>query len=424
MTPASVLRRAIQKGTTHYLMLLEQVPLGERFRTAVNDALDRGKAALAGDRTEATQQPLGRVLARSAAGKTEAHDAIQLLQEIDVSGQALVVKFPRRGIPVVIAGDIGIPLDAGRLGAIRSSIRQQGGAARLRASSLRPGAAPSTVVAFGCLERGFDGTDTALIWLLPDEQTALAQNRTPPEIILRLVLSAVMRSSDELCRDLALEAMELGLQLDLATAYELGIERGQLAQLVRWRSTCEQACRMVEAEFRAFLYGQNKEGSLWHRVRIEYRVKTCASILAKFRNSTRLVWPDLASLRDIAGVRIISPTEWHSRWLLGFLDESKGERTLDGPIERYDLEPTLLGYRGAHAVRLVRVPHESGLVPCEVQVRTLIQDAWSTLSHGIAYKASRKTNSQERARLRALSTALAECDKTAAAIFAKARDAE
>jgi ppGpp synthetase/RelA/SpoT-type nucleotidyltranferase len=325
---------------------------------------------------------------------------------------------------VVIAGDIGVPLDAGRLGAIRQTLRQYAGAARLRTSLLLPRDLAPTAAAFGCLERGFDGTDTVLIWLLPDEQSALAHDRTPPELILRLVLSAVMKSSAELCRDLAVEAMEHGLQLDLHAALQLGIERGQLAQLVRWRSTCEQACRAVEAEFRAYLGGRDKKGSLWHRVRIEYRVKPYASILAKFQRSRRFTWPEFISLPDIAGVRVITPTEWHLKCLVQYLEESSSERSLDGPIARYDLEPTLQGYRGAHAIRLVRLPNQPVLVPCEVQIRTLIQDAWSTLSHGIAYKAARKTHSQERATLRALAAALAECDHTVAAIFADAYHSE
>jgi ppGpp synthetase/RelA/SpoT-type nucleotidyltranferase len=233
-----------------------------------------------------------------------------------------------------------------------------------------------------------------------------------------------MKSSADHCRDLALEAMEHGMQIDLSTACELGIARGQLGQLVRWRSTCEQACRVVEAEFRAFLHGHNRKGSLWHRARIEYRVKPCASIVAKFCNSRRFAWPEFAALPDIAGVRIICPTEWHLKRLVAFLEESTHERALAGPIVRYDLEPTVLGYRGAHAVRLVHLPDEPNLVPCEVQIRTLIQDAWATLSRGVAYKAVRKTNSQERSTFRALSAALAECDAAAEAIFAKAYGAE
>jgi ppGpp synthetase/RelA/SpoT-type nucleotidyltranferase len=415
-TPTVVLAKAVQKGLSHYLPLLDHASLGERFRTAVKGSLDRAQGSLAVAGIDAIRTPLNRILARPVTGKTEAHDAIQLLHEIDGRGRAIVIKYPRCGSAVVVAGDVGVSLDARRLELIRSAAKEQGGATKIRSSLLETCGFPASAGAYACWDCGFDSVDTVLVWLLPDEWMAKPAEGTPPEIILRLVLSAAMRSSAELYRDLAMEAMEHGMQLSLPVACDLGIERGQLTQLVRWRNMCEQACIAVEAEFRAFLHIQREKGSLWHRVRTEYRVKTCKSILSKFRNSS-LAWPEFAALKDIAGVRIICPTEWHTNCLVSFLEESRGERPVDGPIVRYDLEPTLHGYRGIHAIRLVRVRNEQGFIPCEVQIRTLIQDAWSTLSHAVAYKSVRKTGSEQRRALRALASALAECDKAAAAIF-------
>ena len=423
-TPTDVLRRALEKGRTHYFPMVDQVPLGARFEAFVRESISRAEEQLSrlepASCAEVSPARLHQLLAQTVTRKSEAHDAIQLLNEIAGIGQAAVVRFPRDGTPSVLANTLSIPLDTGRLEAIRNTVRQQGGVALLRPKLFKTSDKSANVkTAFACLDYGFDGADTILIWLLPEGSTMRLPEGLSLETILPLVLAAVMKPSGELHRDLAAEALHYGLQLDLTVASELGLQRGQLGQLVRWRHACTLACDIVEGEFRAFLHTRDSAELLWHRVRLEHRVKSCPSIMAKFRKNARLKWPEFDSLEDIAGVRVICPTAWHAEQLVNFLQESGAERPLSGNIKRFDREPTPQGYRGIHAIRSVHLPGVSMVVTCEVQIRTLIQDAWATLSHTVAYKTDRVNERRQRDALRVLSSSLAECEQAAKSIFDK-----
>jgi len=72
----------------------------------------------------------------------------------------------------------------------------------------------------------------------------------------------------------------------------------------------------------------------------------------------------------------------------------------------------------------VRVPGADTDVRCEVQIRTLLQDAWSTLSHTIAYKQRKEDMHHRRDALRDLSKRLDDCEKVAMALFARAVGSE
>ena len=55
--------------------------------------------------------------------------------------------------------------------------------------------------------------------------------------------------------------------------------------------------------------------------------------------------------------------------------------------KRESLEPSQLGYSGVHVqLRAERVAEGREAVECEVQIRTITQDAWSVVSHKMLYK--------------------------------------
>ena len=421
-TPVDVLRRTVEKGRSYYLPLLESVAIGAEFGKRVVEAIARAEDALGSRCAEVSVGTAGtrlqRVLAKARARKTEVHDAAHLLREILGFGEVVVVQFPRHGSAVVIAGSLNVPLDAGRLDMIRQTAIEHGGFTTVKPKLFRtgPSAAPKEVVYSACLEHGFDGSDTLIVCAMPTSWKD-PTSPLPAEVIMRLILAVVTQPSVELFRDLAEEALGLGLELDLAFALEIGVQRGQLSQLVEWRQKCELACQLVEGEVRAFLHTESQRGPLWHRIRVEHRVKSCASILRKFASGTRSRWPDFVSLEDIAGVRVVCPTAWHVERLAHFVTETSNVRILAGPLRRYDLKPTLDGYRGIHAIRLVAVPGVLTAVPCEIQLRTVLQDAWATLSHTVAYKEGRVAEQTHSSALRNLGIRLAECELAITGIF-------
>jgi ppGpp synthetase/RelA/SpoT-type nucleotidyltranferase len=81
-------------------------------------------------------------------------------------------------------------------------------------------------------------------------------------------------------------------------------------------------------------------------------------------------------------------------------------------------QPNPAGYRAVHinfGLDVGNRPFAPDIVPCEIQVRSRLQDAWAELSHDDIYKADRLPEDL-RARLSDMATTLAAADRTASAI--------
>jgi putative GTP pyrophosphokinase len=129
-------------------------------------------------------------------------------------------------------------------------------------------------------------------------------------------------------------------------------------------------------------------------------------------------------VRDLLGLRVVC----------AFLDETERVRDLlvrhfpVVEVEHKGLEHSLaeFGYESLHV--LVRLPRESafGLLPntrrlCEVQVRTILQDAWAQIEHELVYKSDASLpRSAVRRKLAAVSATLTLAD----VIFQEIRDAQ
>ena len=415
--PPEIFERAVVKARDYYLPLLGRVQLGHEFQKRVELAISLAEHALAKRAVvasdETIQTRLHNVLLEAKAPKIEAHDLVHLLHRALGSGEIAVALFPRHVVAAVVAGSIGIALDNGRLQNLRELARERGGFTKVRRKYFRTSSSDQRedVTYLACVDQGFDGGDTLVIAALPKDWKADLPGGMPPEVVIRLILGTVLRNSGELHRDLAEEALELGLELDLAAAIEVGVQRGQLGQLVRWQQQCELACNIIESELRVFFHSERPNGRLWHRVRLEHRVKSCASILRKFATNKICRWPEFATVEDVAGVRVVCPSAFHVEKIMNFISESADVRPLAGAIRRYDREPTRVGYRGVHAVRLVMLSGGNTIVPCEIQLRTALQDAWANLSHTVAYKKDHDDDEHQVAALRELGTRLSECEK-------------
>ena len=165
------------------------------------------------------------------------------------------------------------------------------------------------------------------------------------------------------------------------------------------------------------MHSQRTRGPLWHRVRIERRVKTIPSILGKFATGYADSWPNFSLMEDIGGVRVICPTTWHVEACVRFFEGSSDTKPLACPLRRYDIKPTVDGYRGVHAIRarfrgsrnrgLLRSSDPHSLTRC--------------LVHLVAHRRlqTRKGRHQDcrRDALRDLSDRLNACEEAAAAIF-------
>ena len=126
---------------------------------------------------------------------------------------------------------------------------------------------------------------------------------------------------------------------------------------------------------------------------IKYRVKSFESYYAKLLHLVRSAshdHPDSVCVTDIIGMRVVCP----------FIEDvALAERCIRsqfqvGEIDRKGAEFSVreFGYESVHC--LIRVSddllesfHLAGPFDCEVQIRTILQDAWAEVEHELVYKA-------------------------------------
>lgn len=122
--------------------------------------------------------------------------------------------------------------------------------------------------------------------------------------------------------------------------------------------------------------GEPKAFSSFHRKATEkYK---CESIEEAF-----------ARVRDLSRVRVLCHTLDDCYRLIDLLNSGQTYLFLEpSTIEDRIAEPSPTGYRAIHLEVLVDVPFEGGEVgvPVEVQIRTILQEAWGFYTHGDFYK--------------------------------------
>ena len=120
---------------------------------------------------------------------------------------------------------------------------------------------------------------------------------------------------------------------------------------------------------------------------IKYRIKTLESISNKIKDDgLDYSVESLNVINDIVGARIVClDTDDVSR-IVEMIKNIPSIRVLNE--KDYITNPKSSGYRSYHIIVEIDVPYGNVLVPvkAEIQVRTLLMDAWSSLEHEIIYK--------------------------------------
>ena len=196
-----------------------------------------------------------------------------------------------------------------------------------------------------------------------------------------------------------------------------------LPDLPKARATYDKNRRAYHAALRAFHRRVRtflaREGL--HPV-MTHRVKEFDSYLGKLARLRKSQPHDRILVRDLLGLRVVCP----------FLDESERVQELlvnhfpVAEVEHKGVNLSLaeFGYESVHLlVRLPKgtpftlLPHTKRL--CEVQVSTILQDAWARIEHELVYKADRSVPKEAiRRKLAALSATLTLAD----VVFQETRD--
>lgn len=162
------------------------------------------------------------------------------------------------------------------------------------------------------------------------------------------------------------------------------------------------------------------------RIRVEQgRVKEANRLWLKAslpKYGDRIQQPEdvFTAITDIAGIRITCNTVEDVHRITRAIRESSTLRPLAGAdpskvYEDYVGAPKESGYRAVHLLVEVDVPHGSGSIsiPCEIQIRTLLQNAWGELTHEDTFKPGVEVPPLVSSLSKRLATALAVLDEIA-----------
>ena len=146
------------------------------------------------------------------------------------------------------------------------------------------------------------------------------------------------------------------------------------------------------------------------------RIKSPSSLARKARQKGWDPEGTLSRAEDLIGFRAVCHNLQDVQRLANLLEESLRNDHIDVKRRDYVAAPRPSGYRAIHLLFSIPVAinNQAATVGCEIQIRSLLQDAWARLSHGDVYKADDRTTIHRR--MNALATLLARADATADAI--------
>lgn len=162
-------------------------------------------------------------------------------------------------------------------------------------------------------------------------------------------------------------------------------------------------------------------------IKVVSRTKELKNFLLKLEKKG---WPEFYLptdiIHDLVGARIVCWFQDDCYAMLNLLQDSKRLTLLDDSIEDYNKTPKESGYRAIHVLSDVcydQIVHKgnkhqivTGKMTCEIQIRSLFQDAWGELTHQMHYKISEPKRDKYNELVASLADRLSAEDKSAVAI--------
>jgi ppGpp synthetase/RelA/SpoT-type nucleotidyltranferase len=210
------------------------------------------------------------------------------------------------------------------------------------------------------------------------------------KIIITFLSERIRIQHKNITKSLAIQAAHLNLNLSLNDLIVLDQIKINLFQFKRFLDYAEYIRKKIISviEYQLFEQIKNKNSII-----IQSRVKTASSIIAKLQ---RRKIKDFTNLDDVVGIRIICIKKKEIKNLINILKSTLQKYFLN--TENYNDDSVKVrnvtssdGYKAYH---INLVAGNNIKVGCEIQIRTIQQQAWSEISHHIIYK--EKTTNQKR----------------------------
>jgi ppGpp synthetase/RelA/SpoT-type nucleotidyltranferase len=152
------------------------------------------------------------------------------------------------------------------------------------------------------------------------------------------------------------------------------------------------------------------------RARVEDpRIKSLASLKRKARSRKWTLADAIERATDLVGHRVVCNNLQDVRRIADLLQQGLAASGIDVTRKDFVSKPTRQGYRGIHLeIRLpMRIAAEQLEVGCEIQLRSLLQDAWGRLSRDDIYTRELQIPRELQEKMTVLSERLAELDSLA-----------
>ena len=154
----------------------------------------------------------------------------------------------------------------------------------------------------------------------------------------------------------------------------------------------------------------------------DVRIKSFESFRSKVVRKSWSADEALSVCSDLVGGRVVCNNVEDVRRFAELLKENSGDVRPLIDEQDYILAPEGRGYRALHLdlkLNVSKTAYDYEIVSCEVQIRTLLQDAWAELAHDDIYKQTRLPEDLE-ARASDLAEVLAAADRIAGSIRSRA----
>lgn len=192
----------------------------------------------------------------------------------------------------------------------------------------------------------------------------------------------------------------LGLDVPQSLALQSGFDFHQFQSL---KARLDAAAFVHRNLMAAILQHVEQSGMSGALDRIEGRVKTAASVLKKL-GSRKL--SDVADIDDLVGIRLIVSSRKARQQIVTEIQQGLTSETSDLGRSAMPLAESVMqqqiesagGYKAVHIRFLAASPTmRFSAIACEIQVRTIFEDAWARLSQLQLYKRRGTAKTSERA---------------------------
>jgi guanosine-3',5'-bis(diphosphate) 3'-pyrophosphohydrolase len=206
------------------------------------------------------------------------------------------------------------------------------------------------------------------------------------------------------------------LQMDPRVARDLGMSREQIGALAALLNAANAEIGAMRDAIQFLVENHTLEGEV---LAIDFRSKQPVSAAEKLMKRAN---GNTGALDDIIGLRIVTLNTKAARRIVESMKKHVGQSSLvlgsnqpivEGTFDVRDVS-TVHGYSATHVVFDIVSSYHAGVsVPCEIQVRTLFQDAWARVAHKKDYKSGARTPRGVRSALQSLAEICAKADEIA-----------